>query len=770
MECLTPGQPKLAEIGLALLKYVSSHKGLTPDIFDEFTRRQYVAKAPQRNPFGEAEEPLRFHDFDVFTKINVLQQLTQWVFYHPERVREKMEEQKDSEQTFWRIEPFGWDSEDRTYIVLDDNRVYRQTDAPPPPPPPAKKAMPKKNSKAYRAMQRAKRRKLSEGAESEHEEDEQEEHKEEVVEDDGLGGAKWECLAVTLDDLNRTIESFAKSRDPNEKTLRKRLSEELLPLLEKAEESRKKKQAQKERELLNMEKLAHAKRSSRIASKMEHQKQEEEARAAERKRQEELAMAKKEQEKWRKLEKERESRMQTREQRLREREAKRILHEEELANLSENSKRADSDSLEGRLSERHLKAEIERKRKALEELQEDEDWTFDCICGVHGKVDDGTLSIACEKCNVWQHAKCNHVSEADAQRDDYHFVCNVCKKKEQEEEEAKNRPHITIKFNRPHSSSSPPPAAPSPAILPPLKQDRAGSIPSVEGLQLPWLPMQPRLVHSSPTRSPIKSPAILPPIPYTNGANELPPPTDLPRPHSQGSTPAAPQFANRMNGTTPARLNLSGSFGNPFSSPAPNSPTSLPPPIPPPHYTTLNSSFGSTSQPQPIIHSTPATALPRRPSVSFPSPLNGAPVLQPSPAQFAAAAATPQQLPRPVPAFSTPAHQQTPSYVDGALPPSSAGISPVKHSPPLRPTTANGQNGLAASFNTSFNGSFGEGVRGTPTTIPPIAPLSPSPRPQDLTPPVKKMDYGQPLYSPDVTSPVQERKVEGAVSGDAGTH
>ena len=29
MECLKHGSPKLAEIGLALLKFVSSHRGLT---------------------------------------------------------------------------------------------------------------------------------------------------------------------------------------------------------------------------------------------------------------------------------------------------------------------------------------------------------------------------------------------------------------------------------------------------------------------------------------------------------------------------------------------------------------------------------------------------------------------------------------------------------------------------------------------------------------------------------------------------------------------
>jgi hypothetical protein len=85
MECMKNHSTVLADIGLALLKFVSSHRGLTfvspsllffhadltddsPEIFDEYTRRQYMAKAPQRNPFGTEEEPAKFMDFDSFTK------------------------------------------------------------------------------------------------------------------------------------------------------------------------------------------------------------------------------------------------------------------------------------------------------------------------------------------------------------------------------------------------------------------------------------------------------------------------------------------------------------------------------------------------------------------------------------------------------------------------------------------------------------------------------------------------------------------------------
>lgn len=44
----------------------------SPELFDEYTRRQYVAKAPQRNPFGVEEAPASFADFDVFAKVGAL--------------------------------------------------------------------------------------------------------------------------------------------------------------------------------------------------------------------------------------------------------------------------------------------------------------------------------------------------------------------------------------------------------------------------------------------------------------------------------------------------------------------------------------------------------------------------------------------------------------------------------------------------------------------------------------------------------------------------
>ena len=605
---------------------------------------------------------------------------------------------------------------------------------------------------------------------------------------------KWECLAVSLNELNDFVAKIEKSRDPNEKILKKRVIEGLLPLLEKQEEARKRKEAQKERELINLEKLATAKRSSRIAGKLELQKHEDEAREAERQKQAELAMAKKEQEKWIKLEKERESRMMTREQRVREREARRILHEEDLANLSEDSKKLESGSV-GRLSERHLKAEIERKKQALEDLAEEEDWIFDCICGAYGQIDDGTHSIACDKCNIWQHSKCVGVSEAEADREDFHFICKTCGRRARDAERAKTQPPIKIKLSGLGSSSSPiPPKQNESTALShqPVLNGSAGMHSSPQKThQSPYIgdarPIEfnrsnvhqiaPWQSNSPPSQT---KPVVLVPAmdtPQTSGQN-----VQARAAQSSYSTIASnDKSRSGTHAIGSARL-YQGPYGSPygngaqhtqsapqpssshaFSPPHPYSPTNLLPPAQAPPYSFVNGNAqqygGNASQniassshasPSPsasnyaLPASRPINGQPshdggyRRSSMSFPSPLSGAPVLTPSnlppTALFSTssstpAASTPSAQSQPSqpskispPQMATPQapplHAQDPSQAS-ALPPASTGISPTKHSPP-RPTTSNGSLGPA-----------------TPSVLPPVAPLSPSPRLQNLSPPVK---------------------------------
>lgn len=467
-----------SRIDVSLLRRHTSNGSIVltfdrPDIFDEYTRRQYIAKAPARNPFGDEEEPLKFNDFDVFTKIRVLQQLSTWTLGNASRIRELMP--NDEDQLNWRMEPLGWDKEDRAYFVLDDNRLYRRTDEPPPLPTP--KIKPKKKAPApkkpkSRGTRASKRRKIEETSEEEVEEPDAGEQEDTVMtngdhtvveeEDAGYGftNKTWECVAITLEEYSDFLATIFRSRDPNEKSLRKRMEEGVLPIIEKRNEALRAKQMKKLRELENLQKMASAKRSGRLAEKAEKERQEREEREVEEKKLADLRMAHEEQERQRRIEEGHESRRLTREQRLKDREVKRILHEEELAKLEEDTQRASSQdpnsdaATEGkRISERQIKTQKAQHKKELEKLAEDDDkWYFDCsVCGMHGEnLDDGSHSVACERCDVWQHSKCHNFSPKQVEKDGFHFVCVPCKRKE---EDAKKPKIPTLKLKKKESAS-----------------------------------------------------------------------------------------------------------------------------------------------------------------------------------------------------------------------------------------------------------------------------------------------------------------------------
>lgn len=330
--------------------------------------------------------------------------------------------------------------------MLDDNRVYRLTEAPP-----TVQTQPKKKKSIQQYGKRSsKRRRTDRGSQevAATSADPNDDARDENVQE-GLGGMKWECIAISLEQVQSLLEEFRKTRDENERILRQQLEDHLLPILEKQEENRKRRVLQRDRDLANLAKMANAKRSSRIATKVEQQKQEEkfkeeqhELRKAEEARiKEERVRVKQEQQ--------REIRMASRENRLKDREARRRLYTEELANLSaEDGNRAENAA--GRASERRIQAEIEKNKQALEALgDEEEDWVFDCICGLFGQVDDGTHSVACETCNIWQHSKCLGISEEEAERPEFQFICKSCHRRQ---DEIRQRPLIKLKVSKPTES------------------------------------------------------------------------------------------------------------------------------------------------------------------------------------------------------------------------------------------------------------------------------------------------------------------------------
>lgn len=195
---------------------------------------------------------------------------------------------------------------------------------------------------------------------------------------------QWECVAITLSDYREFLASIQKTRDPDEKILRDRIEEQVMPVIEKEEEVQERHRIKKEKELINLQMLAGAKRSSRLAGKAEKDRADREAMEEARKHEAELALARKEEEKKKKMEQERRARMMTREQRIKDRERKRLEHEEELQKIQDEHEKFERG--ESRMSERHLRAEMERQRKNLKDLSGEDEWIFDCSgCGVHGE-------------------------------------------------------------------------------------------------------------------------------------------------------------------------------------------------------------------------------------------------------------------------------------------------------------------------------------------------------------------------------------------------
>lgn len=353
-----------------------------------------------------------------------MHQLTVWVFWNPDRMREKI---KDPDQLSWRCDPFGHDSKGRPYFVLDDNRLYRMTYIDQKPAP--KKQKPKARPPPASSRRTSKRQKMANGNSSDVDEPEPDEH-DALEADEGLDGAKWECLAVTHDDYVSFLDTIKKSKNPDDRDVYSSIMEDVMPELERADASKKRKDAQRMKELENLQRLSTAKRSSRIAGRAEKQREELEAQAAADKHRRDLEMAHAEKERQEKMDVDRESRMQTREQRLKDREMKRILHEEEMERL-QRGESIDGDGT--RMSERNRKAQIEQTQRdldALDKEKEDDEWYFDCSgCGINGKgYEDNLDSIACDKCGVWQHSICHGIAPEVAARDDYVFTCKHCSK------------------------------------------------------------------------------------------------------------------------------------------------------------------------------------------------------------------------------------------------------------------------------------------------------------------------------------------------------
>lgn len=591
--------------------------------------------------------------------------------------------------------------------MLDDNRLYRRTD--PPLPAPRKPAKQKPKSRSTRASRASKRRKVAAA-------DEEEEPEKANEGEDQNGEIKWECVAVTLSEYNEFLGSIIKSRDPDEKILRDSIVENVMPFIEQAEEAQERKRIKREKEMTNVQLMAGAKRSGRLAQKFEKERADKEAADAARKHEMDLATARWEQGQREKQENDRDSRVMTREQRMKDREQKRLLHEAELERITEDQKKLERGELDGRVSERHLQTEWERQKKNLDSLAQDDQWIFDCSgCGVYGEnLDDGSHSVACEKCNVWQHSKCLGISRQEAEKEAFHFICKDCERREQEAQLPK-LPPLKFKIGR---SSSPPGTVPADA----------------NGYQA--LPMKnPNAATNSHYN--LGQPVPRPSLPVPNPPQGFPQPASPERrppaaAHFGSSPPRAPFSPSKsINGLTPSsREQLAKPMAGRYSLPPSQQAHLLP------HFGSFDA--GSFSQRPSSSHSAQSPNLPspirNRPSMSptqgnhdvgplagfpVPPPPNGNVPFTPSGQHYA----RPNTASHPA---SHPASHDLTSSMHGGYPSLSATPNASQSSPPQ---SSHGMHlsGISPTKNSARPLTSGGSAGGAPV-LPPIQALEPSPK------------------------------------------
>lgn len=344
-----------------------------------------------------------YSEMNVFDKIKVLCQFTQWIAVE-DRFREKIDHSGVAAEEF-RILPVGWKGEFGSYYLFDDNRLYYKEDHVPDIPGPELNSKAKSksgkssgrtngkvNGKKTASRRAARNRVVSSDSEDEDVQEEQDENVNTTLPE--LLSAEyepsWECVCWDLESWQLLLKKLSKTKDLGEKELFKYLKNNVLPIIEEYETTRRAAAVSREKQRAKVALVANRKRSSRLEEKLLRQQQEEEEREKRRAEERILERARQREKQLREIEEARERRLLERQERERRR-----------RELLEEQKRESEDS-----SRRSL------RRKQQEEQQ---NWIFDCICGVYGEnYDDGTLSVECDNCNTWMHVDC--LPEDDRQK------------------------------------------------------------------------------------------------------------------------------------------------------------------------------------------------------------------------------------------------------------------------------------------------------------------------------------------------------------------
>ena len=385
--------------------------------------------------------------------------------------------------------------------------------------------------------------------------------------------------------------------------------------------------------------------------------------------------------------------------------------------------------------------------------------------------DDGAHSVACENCNVWQHSKCLGITKAEAEKDNFHFVCKDCK---QRIEDAK-KPKISLKFRTGLSSSPTQPKSEGRALV---QEALAGiQIPKKRGPGRPPTTTRPTSQDSQSNGHAVPYPGqpvrsgrtayFQQPLlngygsytgaqrsdprpqqfsPYANGYAQASPAPHPPAPFSPNRPVARPgsssgqtvSFASSSNSSTFARPSSSHGQHPPYyngvpyqyqhysSQSPPSRPASSHSPNPYPTFNSTSYTINNASNarmPSPVLNR--PTMSPTQgnqdvvPTAGFPQSLPGTSYVQPAiqqrtPGMYQSngtAAYRPQTTPGPL------SRSPNMNYM--------SGLSPTKHSPVIPPPTHIRQK---SSMSPPPNGpGASRSVSGTPI-FPPAENLAPSPK------------------------------------------
>ncbi|KAF9426364.1 hypothetical protein BGZ94_006626 [Podila epigama] len=437
----------LVDLQARMLRALTQDRRISFDNWIKYCQKEFEKRPEFPNPWIE-EDAHHYEVFSLATKIMILSNLCEWQLDDPERFRGllKIDEEIAIE---WRVDPIGIDARERVYWLFDDNRLYRENPEPKATSKKSKAAStsqaasrPKKEAEPRQGTRRSGRGQKAESTEGSAKKATKAPEPEPEFESPPITpGVIWEPVCINRLDWEQFAPVFQRSKHPDEKALYAFINNDILPkVLEDLN--------QKEKEREKLEAIANRKRSSRIVIR-EIELQEKARLASIRQQEMEAAAEQRRQEmRERRSERERQQQQQIRDHRLKEREQRlkdrenAIWEREErkkqqLAKIAREREIRKQKRLNGTGSD-HGKDEDGDgiMSKAEDQPEEEEDWVFDCVCGVFGNnLDDGELMIACGKCNVWQHVAC--VKQEDEKQgrpvvdwETVDFICPRCVEKE----------------------------------------------------------------------------------------------------------------------------------------------------------------------------------------------------------------------------------------------------------------------------------------------------------------------------------------------------